>query len=259
LPKHAWALKTQLEDYLAGKIDLPAKFQSTDYTAPQRKPLKVADGIAEIDISGVIGRRFGISDDGLDLLGLVDLDVIDDQLKAARDNDAVSSIILNFNSPGGMSMGLENTTGLINSIGKEKEIVAWSDLMIASAAYEIASQANAIIVSPGARVGAIEAYMLIESYHDMLQASGVEVYLAKGGKWTAAGEPSQRLTDEQKQYFDNKATQEWEAFKSLVKSKRDVADEDMQGELFKGAALVTKGLVDGLASDIGEVRQVLMN
>jgi len=256
LEKKAMELEQMIESYMAGDITLP---DTEDDTVQPLDPEEaaiakdIANGIAIIDINGIICKRVGLPQEILEFFGLCDLDFIDAQLKAAMADESVTAVILNVCSPGGYTMGLQSTYALISKLSEVKETIVYSDLLNCSAAYEISSAANTIIVSRDAEVGSIGAYLTVTSYAKMLESEGITVTLLKGGALKAIGNPTQVLTDEQKAYLQGEINATWEQFKATVNIKRTVAESDMQGQSFSGEVLVKKGLVDGFADSIEEV------
>ena len=64
------------------------------------------------------------------------------QLRAAESDPSVNSIILNFDTPGGMVAGLDEAAQILAGCGKKKKTTARIGWMAASAGYYLASQCN---------------------------------------------------------------------------------------------------------------------
>ncbi len=252
LPQYASALQDKLEKYLAGELELPEL--TTEPTAEDSKPL---NGVAVIDINGVIVKRIGLPKEVLDFFGLVDLDNVDADLKAVMADDSVTAVVINVTSPGGFLSGVASTAALVAKLSETKETVVYSDVLNASAAYWISSQANTVIVSRDAEVGSVGVYTQVWDYSKALDNEGIKVTLIKAGTFKAIGDPTQPLSDEAKQFLQDDINATWETFKAAVNTKRTIAEADTQGQTFSGPSLLTKGFVDGYADDIAEVISAL--
>jgi signal peptide peptidase SppA len=246
VPKYAEALQTKIEKYLADGIDLAPQ----DAPAPAPAP---KNGVAVIDINGVVMKRVGVSRDILDYFGIVDLDYIDAQLGAVKTDPAVTAVVLNVNSPGGFITGVQSTANLVADLATVKETVVYSDVLNASAAYWISSQASSIITAIDAELGSIGVYTVREDWSEAYANAGVKVELFKAGKYKAIGVDGVPLTDEQRAFIQADIDESYALFTGAVTSKRQISSEDMQGQTFNGWLAVEKNLADGVANSIEEV------
>lgn len=253
LPQYAEALKDKIEKYLAG--DMPMSV--TDPTETPDVEPEITNGVATIEINGIICKRVGLPTEILEFFGLCDLDNVDAELKAALTDANVKSVVIYVTSPGGYLSGVQSTAALVDQLSQVKETVVYSDLLNASAAFLISSQANTIIVSRDAEVGSVGVYTSFMTYNRMLTDAGVDAYVIKAGKWKALGDPTQPLSDEQKSFVQDEINQTWEMFKATVNNKRSIAEEDLQGQTFSGKQLLDKGFVDGFADGIEQVIETL--
>jgi len=258
LESKATELQAIIESYIAGDMTCPDPCDPEDDTMDDVEVI-TTNGIAVVEINGIICKRLGLPEEILDMCGLVDLDNVDTQLKALMGDDTITAVVLNITSPGGFITGVESTAALIGKLTTKKECVVYSDVLNASAAYWLSSQASSIIVSRDATVGSIGVYTQVFDYSKYLDMNGIKVNLIKAGKWKALGDPTQPLSDESKAFMQSEVDATWALFKAAVNTNRTVAEEDMQGQCFNGAALLTKGLVDGYADSITDVIDALSN
>lgn len=251
--KHAHLLKGKIQQYLEGDN---TQFPETDIIndgEPAEVEPEVVNTVAVIEINGCICKRVGLPDEWLELLGLCDLDNVDAELNSALADSNVTKIILFVNSPGGFLSGVQSTANLVAKVAETKEVVVYSDVLNASAAYFISSQASSIISSVDADIGSIGVYLSIEDWSKAYDELGVKVTLIKSGKYKAIGDPSQPLTDEQKTYLQDEVNKTHALFKSYVTAKRSISPDDMEGQCFSGDDLYNKGFVDGYAENIDAV------
>jgi len=145
-----WALKTSIfEDtmnYLKGEnVSLPVK--------PAAEPAAPAGGdVKIIKLRGILSKEMDFFSY---LFGGTSLEAVQDQFRAAIDNNEVKAIILDIDSPGGDVNGTPELAELIyNSRGK-KPIISYIGYDGASAAYWVAAAADKIVVQEAAAVGSI--------------------------------------------------------------------------------------------------------
>jgi ClpP class serine protease len=121
------------------KTEFDAKIQAK--TSPALKVVK--NNIAVIDVVGLLTK----TPDFLSMLFMKANTLypdIEDEIRAASDNDAVSAIQLNVDSPGGTTDGLFDLLNTLSTV--TKPMTAKVDFA-ASAAYAIAAQADTIIAN----------------------------------------------------------------------------------------------------------------
>lgn len=80
---------------------------------------------------------------------------IEDSASQLAASDQVAAVAIEFDSPGGMVIGMEAAVAAISALAKIKPVYALVNPMAASAAYNMASQATSISVTPGGIVGSI--------------------------------------------------------------------------------------------------------
>lgn len=113
---------------------------------------RVEQGVAVVPVRGILtpnseilARWFGWST----YRGLAE------DCAALAADEAVSDVVLELDSPGGMVLGLEEAAAAIRALGAAKRVHALVAPLAASAAYWLASQAGEISLTPGALVGSI--------------------------------------------------------------------------------------------------------
>jgi capsid assembly protease len=85
----------------------------------------------------------------------------------------VSAIVLYIDSPGGAALGVEELASDIRAAGKTKPVIAFVDVLCASAAYWIASAASRIYSTPSGEIGSVGAVMLHIDISRALDSAGV--------------------------------------------------------------------------------------
>lgn len=207
----------------------------------------VADGIATIKISGVIGKKLP---KWMAAFGMVDVDDIGKMVEQANADPEVKSILLDIDSPGGSVTGVPETANVIRD--SVKSVYAYSDTLMASAAYWLASGASGIFASESALVGSIGVFVPILNMKKMYEAAGIEVEVIKSGALKAAGYPGTALTQAQRDDLQASVDFVYNKFTDFVSSRESVngqpVSETMQGQDFYGEQAVESALVDGITS-----------
>jgi signal peptide peptidase SppA len=199
-------------------------------------------GIKVIDIYGPLAKR--VSDLQL-MSGVTDIDVISNQIDEALADDTVEGIFLDVDSPGGSVTGIPELAEKIRLAKAQKPIVAFTDSLMASAAYWIAAGASAIVSTGSAMVGSIGVYMAWLDVSRKFEMEGMRTELIKAGKFKATGITGIALTDEQRALLQAEIDEVFGWFaKSVRLGRGQVASDTMEGQTFYGQKSVELNLVD---------------
>ena len=76
-----------------------------------------------------------------------------------RADDSVDTVIMDIDSPGGTSSGLDLAVDELRLLAQEKRLVAWNNDLMASAAYWLGAAADEIYAAPSADSGSIGVYI----------------------------------------------------------------------------------------------------
>jgi signal peptide peptidase SppA len=169
--------------------------------------------------------------------------------RAALAMDEVGAIVLDIDSPGGSVEGVQELADEILSARGAKPIVAVANTMAASAAFWIASAADELIVAPSGQVGSIGVFSAHEDISKRLEAEGTTVTLVHAGKFKVEGNPFEPLTDEAREFMQDRVNAVHDTFVDAVAKGRNatsgqVKREMGQGRLVSARAALTSGMVD---------------
>lgn len=179
-------------------------------------------------------------------------DVANDITEALGRRD-VSGILLNINSPGGTTTGVPELASAIARAAENKPVVAFTDSLMASAAYWLGSQADMIVASKSASVGSVGVYIpfLDSSRRAEMMGLKVDVVKNKEGTLKGMGIPGTSLTEAQREHLQQRADEIFSMFKGDIKSRRPgVKDEALRGQTLLAAGSRETGLID----DIGDIQ-----
>jgi ClpP class serine protease len=102
-----------------------------------------------------------------------------------------------------------------------------------SAAYWVASQADAIYAAPSARIGSIGVIIPFLDKAEAMELAGMRMEVFASGKFKGIGLPGTSLTDEQRALLQGEVEEIFADFKSAVLARgRKIPDEAMEGQSF---------------------------
>lgn len=231
---------------------LAEKFGFTDMLAQLfgevPKAYIAEDGTGVIPIAGVIGKGLSPLEK---MTGAVDVSDIADTIDDYAMNPQVTRIAFQVSSPGGTVTGVEELANKVRNIAKPT--MSYSDTEMASAAYWIAAAADKVVASPSSTVGSIGVYMVVADYSEAAKAEGIKMIVIKSGRLKAIGVPGVEVTDDQQAYLQEGVDEIHGDFKAAVlKTRKLVKAEDMEGQVFSGKQAAQRNLVTGLADSFNE-------
>ena len=202
--------------------------------------------IAILSIGGVVGRKFSAF---LNSSGVTSIDVMERIVKEAQSDPSIKGMVLDIDSPGGTVTGTPEAAETLAEFSREKSLVAYTGGLMASAAYWLSAPADAIFASPSADVGSIGVYAAMLDVSRAYENQGVHVELFKQGKYKAMGLQGTSLTDEQREYLQERVDGIGDWFRGYVQGNRPAVEESaMEGQTFMGRDALKVGLVDHIGT-----------
>jgi len=205
-------------------------------------PYRIEDGVAIIDVSGVL------TNDAWSWGGTTYGDIQRD-VKIASLDPNVTGILLNINSPGGECDNAFETAAVVASAAKQKPVYAVAGTTAASAAYLLASQANKIYlpkISGG--VGSIGIVCIHMDVSGALTKAGLKATQLSAGTDKTAGSPLAPLTDAARETMQAEIDRLYGEFVGAVAKGRGITPQaivTMGARMFYGAAnAISSGLAD---------------
>jgi signal peptide peptidase SppA len=221
-------------------------FEGTDDDDAQ--PFDIVGNTAIIPIEGVILNKCSSLES---LCGCFSLEQFKQSLKAVAVMPGVENIILNISSGGGVITGVPEAADLIAAVGETQDVYAYSNDIIGSAAYWLASQAGAIFISQSAEVGSIGVYSYLIDSSGAFQQAGLKPELFKSGQYKAAGIDGLPLSDAQREMFQQGVDKAFAQFVGYVQAARKkVPAEAMQGQMLDSTDALKAHLIDGVVNDL---------
>ena len=176
------------------------------------------------------------------------------QLVKVLDEPNVKALVLVLDSPGGVVHVAEASHSLLKRIrANGVPIIAVVKSQATSAAYLMASAADAIVANETSIVGSIGVKSSIMIFKEMLDKLGVNV-VTNGVGQNLTGIPFTGISPFTKKYLDLTGEDSYTWFTSAVKVNRKLSDESLEkvvgGKIFTG----TEGLSLGLVDHIGDLQ-----
>ena len=167
------------------------------------------------------------------LFGATDTEEIIGAVNAAAQRPDVQAVFLDIDSPGGSVSGTPELAQAVSDLCKSKYTYAFSGGQMCSAAYWVASQCDAIYVTPSARVGSVGVILPVVDSTEAYQQAGLHVEVFAAGKYKSTGMPGVALTDDQRELLQSDVEEIAADFRSAVLARgRAIPAEAMEGQTF---------------------------
>ena len=213
---------------------------------PEPDLLTVDGGVGIVTVHGALMKRPDFF--ARLLLGATDMEDVAAALEAARDRADVQAVFLDVDSPGGTVNGTPELAALVAEVSKAKYTYAFTDGQMCSAAYWIASQADAIFGTPSARVGSIGVLLPMLDETKAFEQAGLKVEMFAAGKYKSMGAAGVSLTDEQRAWLQAQVDEIYADFKTAVLARgRRITPDVMEGQCFSGRKASYNSLTSGVA------------
>jgi signal peptide peptidase SppA len=253
VPEKLFEIQEIYRTHLRGdKIDIEAIEAQTGKPLDNKKErYQIVNDTAIIPIQGVIAKKMNLF---TQISGGASTHLVGRDIKEALADDSIKSILLDIDSPGGTVDGTQELGDIVFAGRDKKPIIAYSDGMIASAAYWIGSAADKIYISGDTiDIGSIGVVASHVDYSEWEKKVGIKTTEIYAGKYKRIASDTKPLSKEGKQYIQDQVDYLYSIFVDQVAKNRGVSSEkvlkDMaDGRIFIGKQAITAGLVDGVST-----------
>ena len=257
VPEKLLEIQSIYKTHLHGeKIDIKGleekfgvQFQSGQ--EPRERRYAVQKGIAIISIEGVITKKLNFFSC---LFGGTSTELVGEAMKEAMEDTEVDSILLHIDSPGGSVDGTFELAELIYSFRGEKPINAYTDGLMASAAYCIGSAADKIYISGDTTIvgsiGVITTHIDASKFYEDFGLNITDIY---AGKYKAVGSQHKSLSEGDLATIQSRIDYIYGTFVDTIAKHRKtdtatVLSDMADGRIFIGEQAIKAGLVDGVST-----------
>jgi signal peptide peptidase SppA len=243
LPKEHKALQSSVNKVLkADTTDMELPDYPTQDTEPE--PELEGDSVV-IEVHGTIVK--GCSPLVCALFGLCDVDALADEIREVAADDSISTVLFDFDSPGGMVLGVYEVAEMIRTLGETKRTIAFSSGLFASAAYWLGSACNEIYCSPSSIVGSVGVSCIRYDDTAANEANGLKAEFFATSPRKFWGNPDFPITDDEREWMQASIERTAAMFYSSVTEYRTIDQENLDSAaVFDGIAAVENGFADGL-------------
>ncbi len=181
-------------------------------------------------------------------------EMISAALDSAMADPGVGAIVLDMDSPGGTSQGMQELSDKLFSLrGQGKAIYAAVNSMMCSAAYWVGSAAEHIACTPGGDTGSIGVYAVHADNSKALEAEGIAVTVVSAGKYKTEGSPFEPLSAEARDHFQSMVDDTYSKFTKGVARNRGRSVGDVkagfgQGRVMTPEQALAAGAIDSIRS-----------
>jgi signal peptide peptidase SppA len=241
-----WAIRPEMLPEIAARVP-----RAGTMAASSGDP-QTMTGVAVIPLTGVITPQgswlsllFGGAPGGLAAFR--------EAFGEAMESPAVSAILIDVDSPGGLIDLVPETAADLQAAKGVKPIVAIADTQMCSAAYWIASQADEIVASPSSSIGSIGVYQMHVDESGLNSQLGLRVTYISAGQYKVEGNPDEPLDPDAQAYIQQNVDDLYGMFVADVATGRGVdaqavIDNYGQGRSMNAQRALSAGLVDRIGT-----------
>lgn len=212
-----------------------------------------------IPIDGVMGVKMSMFEQ---MCGGCSTEAIQQAIEMAYNDPSISRVLFDISSPGGMACLTAETADMLSSLSKKKETFSVAVDICGSAAQWVAAQCRTCYGTANGVYGSIGCFIAKLDLSKQREQDGENLQIIRAGKFKAMGADAP-LTESERAILQTIVDENMAQFQSAVVagraaySKKKIAPETMEGQIFSGNQAVQNGLLDALVpSVISMVRQL---
>lgn len=239
--------------------ELQARLATAAATNGPRRGQRTVGAIAVLPVYGVIMPRANLM---TEFSGGATVSGIRESFREAMADDSVGSILLDFDSPGGYTDGVEElATEIREARGQGKPIVSIADYTMASAAYYLGSQADEVVASPSAMVGWIGTVLVHQEYSKADEAEGITTTIFRNPEGKYGGNEYEPLSEKARADFQQQIDDHSTQFVAAVSKGRGVSTAKVNADFGQGGGMSAArakaaGLVDRVETLDATIRRL---
>jgi protease IV len=193
------------------------------------------DKIAILEVSGMITSQ-SIGRGGRNMV-----DIIEDQLKYAAEDNDVKAVILKVDSPGGEVMASDDIANAIRKFQEnhKKPVIAQMGGLAASGGYYVSAPCQWIVANDLTLTGSIGVILHAFNYRGLMDKVGLTPITFKSGRFKdmlSGSKPLDQVDQAERDMIQSMIMETYDKFKLVVADGRDRAASLNKG---KGRALVS--------------------
>ncbi|MDN3030545.1 MAG: signal peptide peptidase SppA [Candidatus Tisiphia sp.] len=176
----------------------------------------------------------------------------DTRLEKIIDDDQISALVVNVNSPGGTVVGSEKIYNILRKISVKKPVVVVMGTLAASGGYLISLGGDYIISHNGTITGSIGVILQTLEVTDLAKTLGITFNNFKSGELKAVPNPTEKVTEAVRQAIMSNVLDTYDYFIELVALRRNIPIDQVReladGRIYSGRQALKLKLVDAVGS-----------
>ena len=199
--------------------------------------------VAQITVSGTLGQRLSWLENFCGGCDYLDITAAIDKVLA----EGADGILFVFDSPGGMAIGCSECAQVILDV--PVPTVAFTDSIMCSGAYWLASGCEHIVATKSADVGSIGVIIPWVDQSKLWDQVGMKYdpITSKGDSLKALG-GGPNLTDEEREYLQDRVNQTAADFRKAATTFRDLDFAELKAGSYFGKQALDFNLIDQIGS-----------
>lgn len=182
--------------------------------------------------------------------GVIGSDSLSRTLRDLRLDDAVKSVVLRIDSPGGGASASEVIADAVRRLQAEKPVVISMGDLAASGGYMIAAEGSRIYASPNTITGSIGVFGLLLNFETIANRNGITWDVVKTARFADIDTVARPQSPAELALQQTVVDELYDRFITLVAEGRNLprasVENVAQGRVWSGQAAQTQGLVDEL-------------
>lgn len=254
--QHVWAIRPEK---LAAIMELAAiraegreltkaEIQSRMGEGPSSISPRIVGSVGVLPIFGTIAPKMDLM---TEMSGGSSIEGMQQTFRAMLADPKVESILLDIDSPGGVTDMVPEFAAEIRNARGTKPITAIANTQAASAALWLGSQADELYITPSGSVGSIGCFAGHEDISAQQEQEGIKTTLVKAGKFKAEFNPYEPLSDSARAEMQSKVDASHMRFVEDVAAGRGVDPWTVlttygEGRMLEANDALAVGMVDGV-------------
>jgi signal peptide peptidase SppA len=258
-----WFIERAKLEAILGFLELKAsgggpsdeKLAEVRAASAARSVARTTGAVAVLPLFGVISHRANMMQD---ISGGTSIDKFTSAFRQAVNDPNIKAIVLDIDSPGGSTDGVDELSAEIFQARGQKPITAIANTLCASAAYYLGCSATEFVAAPSALVGSIGVYMAHTDFSEMDAKAGVKTTLISAGKYKTEGNEFEPLSDGARAAAQAIVDSFYEQFVKAVARGRGVGAAAVRNGFGEGRVVTAKQAVElGMVDRVATFDQVL--
>jgi protease-4 len=212
--------------------------------------LEIRGPTAIVHIDGPIDKNLS----GMDRISFsaTDLNDVDNALGRIAKDKGIANLMLSIDSPGGSFPGVPETAMRIKMLSSIVNTATYFATGC-SAAYWLGCMTDQIFLSPSSAAGSIGCYAAFLDESVQMSLLGLKMESFQDGKYKTAGAPWKPLSNDERDYLQNRVDEIGAMFRDEVSMARpQIQRSDMEAQVYLGADAVRLGFADQIVVGLDE-------